>query len=192
MLQFMKTTVLGGIVFLVPVIIFIAIIGKALVLTRKITVPLADILPFGPVVDAIAVNLLGLALVVLICFLGGLSAKSLQVVGLVNSLESKFLSKIPIYSLIKGTVSSTLQSEDAEGMKPVLAHLDDCSQIGFEVERVAGGKVAVFLPGAPDPWSGSVCYFAEDRITTLDASLLSTVRVLKGFGKGSKNELRAL
>jgi uncharacterized membrane protein len=191
-MQFLKTTVFGGIVFLVPVVIFAIIIGKAFRFMRKFTVPFADLLPFGPVVDAIVVNLLGIALVVLICFLGGLTAKSALVANLVDKLEANFLSKVPIYSLIKGTVSSTLKVEDAEAMKPVLAHLDDCSQIGFEIERVRGGKVAVFLPGAPDPKSGSVGYFTEDRITSLDASLLSTMRVLKGFGKGSNSELKAL
>ncbi len=191
-MQFLKTTVFGGIVFLVPIVIFAFIVGKAFTFTRKFTAPIADLLPFGPVVDAIVVNLLGIALVVLICFLGGLAAKSELVADLVDKLEVNFLSKIPIYSLIKGTVSATLKVEDAEGMKPVLAHLDDCSQIGFEIERVSGGKVAVFLPGAPDPRSGSVCYFTQDRITSLDASLLSTMRVLKGFGKGSNSDLKAL
>ena len=192
MLQFLKTTVFGGIVFLVPVVIFAIIIGKALVFMRQITVPLMDLLPFGPLGGAIVVNLLGLVLVVLVCFFGGLAAKSTPVANLVNKVETNFLSKIPIYSLIKGTVSSTVQSDQAEGMRPVLAHFDDCSQIGFEIERVAGGKVAVFLPGAPDPWSGSISYFSEDRVEKLDASLLSTLKVLKGFGKGSDSRLRAL
>jgi uncharacterized membrane protein len=33
MVQFLKTTLIGGILFLVPIIIFIAVIGKALELT---------------------------------------------------------------------------------------------------------------------------------------------------------------
>jgi uncharacterized membrane protein len=190
MMQFLKTTVIGGIVFLVPVVIFVFIIGKALVFTRKITAPFAGILPFGPVGDAVVVNLLGLALIVLVCFLGGLVAKSAAVARLVDSLENNFLSKIPIYALIKSTVSGTVQSEEAEGMKSVLVRLDDSWQLGFEIERLSDGKVTVFLPGAPDPWSGSVCFVSEDRITKLDANLLSITKVLKGFGKGSGNELK--
>jgi len=192
MMQFLKTTVFGGIVFLVPLVILVILVGKALAFSRKFATPLADVLPFGPVGDIIVVNLAGFALLVLICFLGGLAAKSAAVASWVASLEENFLSKIPVYSVIKGTVSNTLQSEDLEAMKPVLAHLDDCSQVGFEIERVVGGKVAVFLPGAPDPMSGSVCYFTEDRVTNIDTSFLATVRVLKGFGKGSNSELKAL
>jgi len=191
-MQFLKTTVFGGIVFLVPLVILTILIGKALAFSRKIAKPLADVLPFGPFGDIVVVNLAGFAFLILICFLGGLAAKSATVASWVASMEENFLSKIPVYSVIKGTVSTSLDAEGAEAMKPVLAHLDDCSQIGFEVERVRGGKVAVFLPGAPDPRSGSVCYFTEDRVTALDTSLFATRRVLKGFGKGSDSELNAL
>ncbi|MGI9483985.1 MAG: DUF502 domain-containing protein [Hyphomicrobiales bacterium] len=192
MAQFIKTTVFGGIVFLVPLVILVVLIGKALAFSRKFATPLANVIPFGPVGDIIIVNLVGLALIILVCFLGGLLAKSARVARWVSTLEENFLAKIPVYSVIKGTVSSTIQPDEMEGMKPVLAHLDDCSQVGFEIERVAGGKVAVFLPGAPDAMSGSVCYFTEDRVTSVDTTILSAIRVMKGFGKGSDSQLNAL
>ena len=107
-MQFLKTTVFGGIVFLVPIVIFTFIIGKALMFTRKFTVPLAEILPFGPVGDAIVVNLLGLAFVVLICFLGGLAAKSALVADLVNKLEANFLSKIPVIHFEFSTIENPI------------------------------------------------------------------------------------
>ena len=36
MVQFLKTTLIGGILFLVPIIIFIAVIGKAVRLIKKL------------------------------------------------------------------------------------------------------------------------------------------------------------
>lgn len=42
MTRFIKTTILGGILFIVPIVIFIAIVGKALELTNLIDVPLAN------------------------------------------------------------------------------------------------------------------------------------------------------
>ena len=191
-MHFVKTTILGGIVFLVPIVMFVFIIGKAVKYVRPFTAPLTELLNFGPVVEALIVNLVGIAVIVLVCFLGGMIAKSHLAVELVGKLESGFLSKIPVYAVLKGTVSSTLKVDDENAMKPVLAHLDDCSQIGFEIERVSGGKVAVFLPGAPEAKSGSVCFFTEDRVTSVDASFFATVRVLQGFGKGSDSELNAL
>ena len=192
MLQFIKTTVFGGVVFLVPVVILVILIGKAMAFSQKIAAPIAEYLPFGPVANLVLVDVLGLALIILICFFGGLAAKSQRVANWVTSIEETFLSKIPVYSVIKGTVSNTLQLDEMEGMKPVIAHFDDCSQVGYEVERSPGGKVTVFLPGAPDAFSGSVNYFTEDRVTPVDANLLSAVKVMKGFGKGSRDNLQAL
>ena len=47
MLRFLKTTILGGILFLVPIVIFIAVIGKAFLLTDKLPQPIANFLPFA-------------------------------------------------------------------------------------------------------------------------------------------------
>jgi uncharacterized membrane protein len=41
MLRFLKTIVLGGILILVPIIILIAVIGKALQITNKLALPLS-------------------------------------------------------------------------------------------------------------------------------------------------------
>jgi uncharacterized membrane protein len=38
----------------------------------------------------------------------------------------------------------------------VLARIEDSWQIAFLVERLEGGHVAVFMPGVPNPLSGSV------------------------------------
>ncbi|MGW8325783.1 MAG: hypothetical protein ACWGNI_08735 [Desulfobacterales bacterium] len=40
MTRFLKTTVIGGIVFMVPIVIFAMIITKALELTNKLATPL--------------------------------------------------------------------------------------------------------------------------------------------------------
>ena len=56
------------------------IIRKAFTFMRKFTAPFADLLPFGPVVDAIVVNLLGIASVVLICFLGPVDKLDSQII----------------------------------------------------------------------------------------------------------------
>ena len=53
MFRFLRTTVLGGIVFLIPIVIFISVTGKAWELTHKLATPLARLLP----VDSVARHL---------------------------------------------------------------------------------------------------------------------------------------
>ena len=57
--------------------------------------------------------------------------------------------------------------------------------IGYEVERLTDGWVAVYLPGAPDARSGSVAYFTDDRIVPLDTDFAGIASCLKTLGRGS-------
>ena len=72
-----------------------------------------------------------------------------------------------------------------EGYESVLVRFDDTWQIGFLVERISGGQVAVYIPGAPSPWTGGVFIFSEDRISPLDATSASTVSCLRKLGAGT-------
>lgn len=189
MLQFLRTTVLGGILFLVPIVLLVFIVGKAIALANHLAAPLAGILPIESFAGFAVVNLLAILILVLVCFFAGLAAKAAPAQRFVDSLENKVLSKVPAYDFLKSKITAMVPADEVEGLKPVLARFDDSWQIAFEVERVKGGIVTLFLPGAPDPWSGSVCYMTEDRVKSLDVSLLSTVNELKGLGKGSIEKL---
>jgi uncharacterized membrane protein len=75
MLHFIKTTILGGLLFLVPVVILIFIIKKAHESVSIITGPVLANLPVGTIAGIAIVDLLTIAVVLLICFLAGLWAK---------------------------------------------------------------------------------------------------------------------
>jgi uncharacterized membrane protein len=83
-----------------------------------------------------------------------------------------------------------LSPADIEGMSVVAMRFDDCWQIGFEIERIEGGTVAVFLPGSPDPWSGSVCIAEADRVTPLDLPVAAVVNMARRLGRGANEALR--
>ena len=189
MFQFIKTTVLGGILFLIPVVILIAIFTKAHQLIGKLAAPILAIVPVERIVGIVILDLLTLALMVLICFLAGLAANTPVAIRLVTSLESKFLSKVPAYDVEKAKLSARMRLEEAEEAQPVLARFDDQWQIGFEIERIVGGKVVIFIPGAPDPWSGSVSIVTDDRVTRLDSNLTATLTMFKRLGKGASAQM---
>lgn len=185
MLRFLKTTVYGGILFLVPIVIFIAIIGKALEITNKLAIPIAGLLGIDKIIGIAFAELLSIGFLVLICFIAGLAAKTPRAKKFAQSLETNVLEKIPAYELLKVKTQSVLKPEETEGMNPIFARFDDSWQLAFEIERIEQGKVVIFLPGAPDPWSGSVCIVTEDRVTPLDLTVKSAVELMRRLGKGS-------
>jgi len=195
MYNFLKTTILGGVLFLVPVVVLIAIIEKALGVAQKAAVPLADVIFRGTFLHdhAYVSDLLALGLLLVVCFLAGLAAKTSFARKSVDALEKKVLAKVPTYDSVKSKFLATLQSQSQEGeaMRPVLARFEDSWQIAFEVERIPGGIITVYVPGAPDPWSGSVCFMTEDRIQAIDPAMSPVMKTLKDLGKGSNEQLSA-
>ena len=158
---------------------------------KKVADPLSSWLPIDSILDIAIVDFIVFGLIVLTCFLAGLAARTKAASKLVDVLESRILTHIPVYAFVKGMTASVAGAEDSSGMTAVLARLDDYWQVAFEVERIAGGNVVVYLPGAPDPWSGSVCVMAEDRIQPIDATMMSAVQNIRHLGRGSDALLRA-
>lgn len=190
MLKVIKTTIMGGILFLVPIAIFIAVIGKGLEFTGAIARPMADVLPVNMVGGVAVAHVLAILLLLLICFLAGLIARAAIARKAVDALEANVLSRVPAYALLKTKTQSMLSPEDIEGMSSVIVRFDNSWQIGFEIERVQDGKVALFLPGSPDAWSGSVCVVDEDRVTPLDLPVAAVAKMAKQLGKGARDVLR--
>jgi uncharacterized membrane protein len=135
------------------------------------------------------VHAIALAILLLFCFVFGLASKTSLARRLVRTLEANFLDKIPAYELLKAKTQSTLAPEDVEGLRPAITRFDDSWQLVFEIERLADGKVVVFLPGSPDPWSGSVCVVTDDRVTPLDITIKSATGLMKRLGRGVTSAL---
>lgn len=152
---------------------------------KTVAEPLSKVVPIDSVADIALVDIIAIILIGLVCFLAGLVAKTERAKRMVSSLESRVLTNIPIYDVIKAKILGTIQASQEAGMTPVLTRFDDQWQIAMEVERLADGRVAVFLPGSPDPWSGTVSIVTEDRVEPLDTALPSVVKSLKALGKGS-------
>jgi uncharacterized membrane protein len=108
----------------------------------------------------------------------------------VKSLEARVLSRVPFYHFVKGMTESVVEAESDTTLRSVLVRLDDYSQLAFEVERLPGGDVVVFLPGAPNPWSGAVCVVAPERVTQLDAPMLAAVQTIATLETNSSRSCR--
>ena len=190
MLKLLRTTLIGGIIFLIPIAILIAVIGQGLKIAGVIAKPVAAVLPVSMIGGVAVAHVLAILLLLLICFGAGLLARVALARKAVGALEANVLSRLPAYALLKTKTQSMLSPEDIEGMSVVVMRFDDAWQIGFEIERIEGGKVALFLPGSPDPWSGSVCIAEEDRVTPLDLPVAAVANMLRRLGRGANEALR--
>ncbi|WP_068544783.1 DUF502 domain-containing protein [Thalassotalea crassostreae] len=186
MLKFFKTTVLGGLIFMIPIIIMIMIFSKAYEVMEKMAKPLGNLIPLEQVGGIAIANIVTIAAIILFCFFAGLAANSRFGQKIFTAIDDKLLIIIPGYAYIKSITEGVAGvTDDAKGLKPVLVRLDDQMQIAFEVERQSDDVVVVYFPGAPDPRSGAIAFVTADRISKVDKDFISVINSLKRFGQGS-------
>ncbi len=183
--NFLKTAIIGGVAFVIPFIIVVVLLLKAMKIMMVIAAPLDSLIPIDTIGGVALANILALILVIIICFLAGLAAKSLYAKRIHESIDSKLRLFIPGYAFLKGMTGGLEEDSEDKHMIPVIAKLDDSAQIGFEVDRLESGLVVVYLPGAPNPWSGSVVLMTEDRIEKLNLKFTAVTKVMKRIGIGS-------
>ena len=183
--RLIRTTVIGGVLFLIPLVFVVVVFGKAFQIMKVVATPLGKLIPVESVAGFAMVEILTAFITIVSCLLAGTLARSPWGRKLNEKLDAVLLQLIPGYAWVKG-IAGGLQDEDAEEvLKPVLVRFDDHFQLALEVDRAADGLVAVFIPGSPDPRSGAVSYVTGDRIQPVDAGFQSVVRICKNLGRGS-------
>lgn len=183
-----QDTLVKGVFLLAPIMVFGMLVAKAIGLLRALVAPLAG--DMGPLAGIPAPALLAGIVLVLLCYVAGLVSQSRPAVGLTLWLESTVLKHIPGYAYIKGMGETMAGVEGGTTYQPVLAAIEDSWQLGFIVETIEEGQYAVYVPGAPSPWSGAVYFMAEDRIRKLDLRAAEVQGCLKRLGLGSSALLK--
>ena len=190
LLRFLRTTVVGGLLFLVPLVVLGAIVERALRIAHRVSDPLANrLFP-----DARPSVLLASAalLLALFCFLAGLLAMAGPARRMIAWLESGLLAKIPGYLLLKAAGQSALGVESQSQYPVVLARIEDAWQFGFIVERLPDEHFAVYVPGAPNTMSGSVYFMSAERVRPTEIPMHHAMKCLRGMGAGSAAMLPGL
>lgn len=189
---FLKVTIVGGLMFLVPVVLLIVLLGHAMKFAGKVAAPIAAAIPDTLVPGRFVITALAAMVLLLIAFLAGLIARSGPGRRVTGWFEESLLGGMPQYRMVKSMADGLTQIESGTDMQPVLMRTDECWQLGYRLEELPGGWVAVFLPASPTPLSGNVVYVAEERVRALDLSMAAAMKLVKKVGIGSADALRAV
>jgi uncharacterized membrane protein len=185
------TTLIGGVVFLLPLIVVLYVLGQGLALAAHAVQPLVGLLPDKSVGGITFASLAALALLLLLCFGAGLLARAAVGQAFSARFEDKLQTLYPRYSVIKAMSQGLHGALGKKVLKPVLATFEEHQLIGFDMERLDDGRVVLYVPGAPDAWSGSVLMVAADRVQQLDIDAADLAKALQGLGLGTAALLRA-
>jgi len=185
--EFFKAMLLGGILFFIPLIILIVIIQKAFQIAAVLVIPIIKLLDMTKIFGIGVEIIISVAIILFIIYLGGLISRSSTVRRNVKKMEDALLSKVPGYDLIKNMGESFVGFEGNISIPTVLARIEDAWQYGFLIEEIEGEQYVVYIPGAPNPMSGSVYILEKTRIKKTNISLKDAMKSLRGLGAGSNN-----
>lgn len=181
----MKTTILGGLLFLVPFAVILIVLGKAYQVSIVVTKVLDAYIPISHVGGVAVANILALLLIVLVCYLAGLAARSGIMSARMEQIDGFLIDVLPGYAVAKGMIGSVAKKDDvASLLTPVLVKFDDYDQIAFEIESDDARSV-VFLPGAPATWAGSTVVVEKNRVQPLAIPAHQAVKLMRVLGRGS-------
>jgi uncharacterized membrane protein len=187
-LKVVKTTLVGGVVFMMPVVVLIVVFKKAGGYLRKLAQPLEKVLPLDTFHGVIVADTIVIALFLLACFLAGFLTRLSFANRFVKLAETGVLWRIPGYGFLKALTDS-LDKEHGVTLRPVLVRFDDYSQLAFEVDELPDGRKVIYIPSAPNPRAGSVLVLDKDRVEPVPLSFMAAVRSLRALGRGVGSSL---
>jgi uncharacterized membrane protein len=180
---FLRSTLLGGLVVLVPLLALTAVVVWAADLALRAITPVFEWLPDKSVggvsltVAAAILTLLGA------CFVAGLVAETTVIRALGDRAE-RFALFIPGYALMKNVGANLVGIEGRRPVKTVLVLMAVSHQIGFLMETLADGRLVIFIPGVPKALVGTLHIVPADRVQLLDMSVSNALDALSRLGVG--------
>lgn len=190
--EFFKATLVGGLMFLVPVVLLLVVLGKALQFAGKVAQPIARTLPVSHMGGVAVATLIAVAILLSIALLAGLAARTGPGRRVTHWFEESILGGMPQYRMVKSLAEGLTQIENGTGMRPVLMRGDEGWMLGYQMEELPDGWRVIFLPASPTPMSGNVLYVEASRVQPLDLPMSDAMQLVKRLGIGSAEKLRGV
>jgi uncharacterized membrane protein len=187
--EFLKTTLIGGLLIVVPAYLTVLLLAKAL----------AGMLAFlGPVVTLLPEEvhhfrkIIAIVLLVLVCFVLGLIARTGLGRRAIEIFERRVLERMPGFALLRSIVRRVSGSVEEEQFQPVLVEIEEALTPAFIVEELDDDRFVVLVPSVPTPAAGSLYILPRERVHWVDAPVTEAVAVITRWGAGTGKLVRAM
>ncbi len=188
--RFVKATIVGGFLFVIPLILMGLVLRRGLDLVGKVVGPLAAHFPDHRIMGVGLTTVLSAVVILIGSFVLGLAAQTAAGRRVREWLEWTILGKMPGYAMVKGILQGSTGLEGEEAARVVLARFENAWQLAVLVETHSDGHCAVYVPGAPSPASGAIYFLPADRVRPTDIPMAKALATLRHFGAGSEELLR--
>jgi uncharacterized membrane protein len=187
--EFVKTTLIGGLLIVVPIYFAVLLLLKAVTGLMALLHPIVAALPsslenWRRVAAAV--------IVVAICFVLGLITRTRGGRRAQEWFETTVLEKIPGFAVVRGIVRRISGTARDETFQPVLVEIEDALTPAFIVEELEDDRFVVLVPSVPTPAAGAIYILPRERIHWIDASVTEVVGVITKWGSGTGRLVKAM
>lgn len=192
--EFIKSTLIGGLLVVLPVAIFAFVLAWVFNLIHRAVSPLTKEFMTESIPQIILADALVVLLLVCVCFLIGAVVRTRLGKWIYTLIEANLLRRTPGYSLIKETVSQFLGNKQSPFSSVALARIfgNDTMVSVFVTDTHEDGSYTVFMPTGPNPTSGNIYHLPGENVFPVDVSVEDAMRSIISCGAGSSTLIRKL
>jgi len=185
LLDFLKTTAMGGLFVLLPILLLYLLLAEALDLIVALATPIADLFPEGTFGKVELPVIFGLVLILGLSFVIGLGLRAKIARRSGRWFERTVLDRLPADNALKSLTTGFAEAGKAGAFKAaVLTSSDGDREFVYVIEDHGDEDLTVLVPWAPAAFAGSVKIVDRDRIKFLEANLGDVSRALGHWGVG--------
>lgn len=183
LVTFFKTTIIGGLIVIVPLAILTFVVGDAVNSLITLTKPLTEDLPFGVFANAVIALLFVTAIIIAICFAAGFLLSTLWGMAIKNWLEKNIFERIPMYTTLRGLTQKFAGIEGADfPVVEVNLYNSDGRVLGVRVDTLPDERQVVYVPSSPIVTVGQLHILPKTHVTETDLSMTETIGCLSQMG----------
>jgi uncharacterized membrane protein len=188
-LRFIKTTITGGLLFLLPLSLILIVLGRAIRWLRPLMRPLVDALDVDTIAGVTVLTALCILALAVMCFLAGLIIaldKNRKIRKAVEEIVLKFL---PGFEYLK-VMAGEMDGADASNIwKAGLLADGDAWVIAFIVEEHPNGMTTLFIPESPRADSGNTKIVKTASLQFHQIGMREAYLALRHYGAGVGGKL---
>ena len=191
--SFLKTSLLGGLIVLLPVGIMTLTFGWLFGLVKDMLAPLTNMVPHRWGLGELVGMAVVLGVIVLVCFIVGLIIRTQVGRFIHGKLEDHILKIAPGYNLIKEVVGQFLGNRPSPFSSVALVRIfgNDTLVTAFVTETHDNGWYSVFVPSGPNPTSGNIYHLKPEYVHRVDLPIEDVMRSIISCGAGSGSVIKA-
>ncbi|MEK6479157.1 hypothetical protein WJR50_16545 [Catalinimonas sp. 4WD22] len=179
-----RAFILGGVFFILPLLVFIVLATKAIHLLLPLGSKMVDSLGLHSVFGAATVSIFCIFILLLLCYLSGFLIEKGFIKQWSITVEEKLFLFFPSFQMLKYRIIGDQPKKLEQQWEAVLLKDNQFYRLAFITDKNVPGFLSLFLPDAPKMDAGEIRYVRQEECEYYPIPMQEAMYALNRFGRG--------